>query len=63
MVGKKFDFVLSVDTTRVEIREADPDVSGSDYINANYIRVSLFSSKTQPSANTLCITQYGYHKY
>lgn len=29
-----------VDTTRVTIREADPDVSGSDYINANYIRVS-----------------------
>ena len=35
--------MFSVDTTRVEIREADPDVLGSDYINANYIRVSLFS--------------------
>ena len=39
----QFDVVFSVDTTRVEIREADPDVLGSDYINANYIRVSLFS--------------------
>lgn len=29
-----------VDTTRVTIREADPDVPGSDYINANYIKVS-----------------------
>ncbi|KAI5612252.1 protein tyrosine phosphatase, non-receptor type 11, b isoform X1, partial [Silurus asotus] len=27
-----------VDTTRVMIREADSDVPGSDYINANYIR-------------------------
>lgn len=35
--------MFSVDTTRVEIREADPDVPGSDYMNANYIRVSLFS--------------------
>lgn len=32
--------VPAVDTTRVEILEADPDVAGSDYINANYIRVS-----------------------
>lgn len=38
---RRFDFVFSVDTTRVEIKEADPDVPGSDYINANYIRVSL----------------------
>lgn len=35
--------VFSVDTTRVEILETDPDIPGSDYINANYIRVSLFS--------------------
>lgn len=33
----------AVDTTRVEILEADPDVAGSDYINANYIRVRLLS--------------------
>lgn len=31
---------ITVDTTRVEIKEADRDVPGSDYINANYIRVS-----------------------
>ena len=35
--------LVSVDTTRVEIMEIDPDLPGSDYINANYIRVSLFS--------------------
>lgn len=49
--GKLFSFFLYfffflvlvpvVDTTRVEILEADPEVAGSDYINANYIRVSL----------------------
>lgn len=35
--------VFPVDTTRVEIIETDSDLPGSDYINANYIRVSLFS--------------------
>lgn len=35
--------VFPVDTTRVEIMETDSDLPGSDYINANYIRVSLFS--------------------
>lgn len=31
---------FSVDTTRVELQEVDPDVPGSDYINANCIIVS-----------------------
>ncbi|KAG7226864.1 hypothetical protein INR49_022159 [Caranx melampygus] len=34
----RYKNILPFDTTRVEIREADPDVAGSDYINANYIR-------------------------
>uniref|UniRef100_A0A668ATR8 Tyrosine-protein phosphatase non-receptor type n=1 Tax=Myripristis murdjan TaxID=586833 RepID=A0A668ATR8_9TELE len=34
----RYKNILPFDTTRVEIREADPDVPGSDYINANYIR-------------------------
>uniref|UniRef100_A0A8D3E4B9 Tyrosine-protein phosphatase non-receptor type n=1 Tax=Scophthalmus maximus TaxID=52904 RepID=A0A8D3E4B9_SCOMX len=34
----RYKNILPFDTTRVEIREADPDVLGSDYINANYIR-------------------------
>uniref|UniRef100_A0A3Q2XRD1 protein-tyrosine-phosphatase n=1 Tax=Hippocampus comes TaxID=109280 RepID=A0A3Q2XRD1_HIPCM len=37
----RYKNILPFDTTRVEIRDADPDVPGSDYINANYIRVSL----------------------
>uniref|UniRef100_A0A672JB01 protein-tyrosine-phosphatase n=1 Tax=Salarias fasciatus TaxID=181472 RepID=A0A672JB01_SALFA len=36
----RYKNILPFDTTRVEIRDADPDVLGSDYINANYIRVS-----------------------
>uniref|UniRef100_A0A3Q4I0C6 protein-tyrosine-phosphatase n=1 Tax=Neolamprologus brichardi TaxID=32507 RepID=A0A3Q4I0C6_NEOBR len=36
----RYKNILPFDTTRVEIREMDPDVPGSDYINANYIRVS-----------------------
>uniref|UniRef100_A0A8C8JHZ4 protein-tyrosine-phosphatase n=1 Tax=Oncorhynchus tshawytscha TaxID=74940 RepID=A0A8C8JHZ4_ONCTS len=34
----RYKNILPFDTTRVEIREADTDVPGSDYINANYIR-------------------------
>lgn len=33
----RYKNILPFDTTRVEIREADADVPGSDYINANYI--------------------------
>uniref|UniRef100_A0A669BPC3 protein-tyrosine-phosphatase n=1 Tax=Oreochromis niloticus TaxID=8128 RepID=A0A669BPC3_ORENI len=36
----RYKNILPFDTTRVEIREMDPDVLGSDYINANYIRVN-----------------------
>ncbi|KAM7410906.1 hypothetical protein PAMA_021057 [Pampus argenteus] len=34
----RYKNILPFDTTRVEITEADPDIPGSDYINANYIR-------------------------
>ncbi|XP_077465069.1 tyrosine-protein phosphatase non-receptor type 11b isoform X1 [Stigmatopora argus] len=36
----RYKNILPFDTTRVEIRDTDPDVLGSDYINANYIRGS-----------------------
>lgn len=36
-------FSVAVDTTRVQIKEVDSDALGSDYINANYIRVSRFT--------------------
>lgn len=32
-----------VNDTRVILQDTDPDVVGSDYINANYVRVSLQS--------------------
>ena len=31
----------AVDDTRVKLRDGDPNVAGSDYINANCITVSL----------------------
>ncbi|XP_041953919.1 tyrosine-protein phosphatase non-receptor type 11b isoform X2 [Alosa sapidissima] len=34
----RYKNILPFDTTRVIVREADPEVSCSDYINANYIR-------------------------
>ncbi|XP_064812006.1 tyrosine-protein phosphatase non-receptor type 11-like isoform X1 [Oncorhynchus masou masou] len=43
-IKNRYKNILPFDTTRVEIREADTDVPGSDYINANYIRVSSGSS-------------------
>ncbi|XP_061913531.1 tyrosine-protein phosphatase non-receptor type 11b isoform X1 [Entelurus aequoreus] len=33
----RYKNILPFDTTRVQIRDADPEVAGSDYINANYI--------------------------
>uniref|UniRef100_A0A3B5K1L8 Tyrosine-protein phosphatase non-receptor type n=1 Tax=Takifugu rubripes TaxID=31033 RepID=A0A3B5K1L8_TAKRU len=38
----RYKNILPFDTTRVEIMETDSDLPGSDYINANYIRVSRF---------------------
>ncbi|XP_011474970.1 tyrosine-protein phosphatase non-receptor type 11 isoform X1 [Oryzias latipes] len=37
----RYKNILPFDTTRVVIRDADPEVAGSDYINANYIRQSM----------------------
>ncbi|KAJ0064772.1 hypothetical protein NL108_013253 [Boleophthalmus pectinirostris] len=34
----RYKNILPFDTTRVEIRESDPEILGSDYINANYIQ-------------------------
>uniref|UniRef100_A0AAQ5X3Z4 protein-tyrosine-phosphatase n=1 Tax=Amphiprion ocellaris TaxID=80972 RepID=A0AAQ5X3Z4_AMPOC len=43
----RYKNILPFDTTRVEIREMDPDVPGSDYINANYIREGKVFIATQ----------------
>lgn len=32
-----------VDHTRVRLKDVDPNIPGSDYINANYIKVNLFN--------------------
>uniref|UniRef100_A0A674BU63 protein-tyrosine-phosphatase n=1 Tax=Salmo trutta TaxID=8032 RepID=A0A674BU63_SALTR len=47
----RYKNILPFDTTRVEIREADTDVPGSDYINANYIRVNPDSSINRSKNN------------
>lgn len=55
-------FIL-VDDTRVKLKDVDPNVPGSDYINANYIRwkadESLGSSEMQsdPSGKVYIATQ------
>lgn len=33
-------FINTVDHSRVLLKDMDPDVVGSDYINANYVGVS-----------------------
>uniref|UniRef100_A0A673BP58 protein-tyrosine-phosphatase n=1 Tax=Sphaeramia orbicularis TaxID=375764 RepID=A0A673BP58_9TELE len=43
----RYKNILPFDTTRVEIREMDPDIPGSDYINANYIREGKVFIATQ----------------
>lgn len=40
-----------VNDTRVILQNSDPDVVGSDYINGNYVRVSLQSH--WPESNTM----------
>uniref|UniRef100_A0A3B3WGQ5 protein-tyrosine-phosphatase n=1 Tax=Poecilia mexicana TaxID=48701 RepID=A0A3B3WGQ5_9TELE len=37
----RYKNILPFDTTRVVIRDSESDAPGSDYINANYIRVSV----------------------
>lgn len=37
-------FLIAVDHTRVQLRDGDPTIPGSDYINANIISVSVSSS-------------------
>uniref|UniRef100_A0AAQ5WXE2 protein-tyrosine-phosphatase n=1 Tax=Amphiprion ocellaris TaxID=80972 RepID=A0AAQ5WXE2_AMPOC len=53
----RYKNILPFDTTRVEIREMDPDVPGSDYINANYIRVSLLSIRQENEGKVFIATQ------
>lgn len=43
-------FFPQVNETRVTLKDTDPNVVGSDYINANYVRVSLQS--LWPHSNT-----------
>lgn len=35
---------ISVDHTRVKLKDVDPNVLGSEYINANYIKVQFLDS-------------------
>ena len=37
MTPRHLFFFTSYDTTRVRLRAVDPDVPGSDYINANFV--------------------------
>lgn len=36
------DIFISVDHTRVKLKDVDPNVLGSEYINANYIKVQFW---------------------
>nr|XP_046255148.1 tyrosine-protein phosphatase non-receptor type 6 [Scatophagus argus]XP_046255149.1 tyrosine-protein phosphatase non-receptor type 6 [Scatophagus argus] len=43
----RYKNILPFNDTRVILQNADPDVVGSDYINANYVRNTLFESGNQ----------------
>uniref|UniRef100_A0AAQ6II23 protein-tyrosine-phosphatase n=1 Tax=Anabas testudineus TaxID=64144 RepID=A0AAQ6II23_ANATE len=53
----RYKNILPFDTTRVEISETDPDVPGSDYINANYIRVSISKGRHVEEGKVFIATQ------
>lgn len=41
IVGIYLDIFFTVDHTRVKLKDVDPNVPGSEYINANYIKVQF----------------------
>ncbi|XP_077431618.1 tyrosine-protein phosphatase non-receptor type 6 isoform X1 [Vanacampus margaritifer] len=43
----RYKNILPFNDTRVSLQDADPDVVGSDYINANYMRNTLWESENQ----------------
>ncbi|XP_068611662.1 tyrosine-protein phosphatase non-receptor type 6 [Brachionichthys hirsutus] len=43
----RYKNILPFNDTRVSLQNADPDVVGSDYINANYVRNTLWESGKQ----------------
>lgn len=48
--------MLAVDHTRVILANADPEVVGSDYINANYISGEVPGSEVRYIATQGCLT-------
>lgn len=42
IVGIYLDIYVTVDHTRVKLKDVDPNVPGSEYINANYIKVQFW---------------------
>lgn len=40
LIKLNFNIFISVDHTRVKLKDVDPNIPGADYINANYIKVS-----------------------
>uniref|UniRef100_A0A3P9LTV3 protein-tyrosine-phosphatase n=1 Tax=Oryzias latipes TaxID=8090 RepID=A0A3P9LTV3_ORYLA len=53
----RYKNILPFDTTRVVIRDADPEVAGSDYINANYIRSMLEDGRHVVEGKVFIATQ------
>ncbi|XP_072305710.1 tyrosine-protein phosphatase non-receptor type 11b isoform X2 [Eucyclogobius newberryi] len=53
----RYKNILPFDTTRVEIRENDQDVLGSDYINANYIQGFHEDGRQGDAAKVFIATQ------
>ncbi len=48
-------FNVTVDHTRVVLNDADPEVAGSDYINANYISGEVPGSEVRYVATQGCL--------
>ncbi|XP_078498487.1 tyrosine-protein phosphatase non-receptor type 11-like isoform X1 [Lissotriton helveticus] len=53
----RYKNILPFDTTRVTLQDADASVPGSDYINANYIRVAPEDDKSTDQAKVYIATQ------
>jgi tyrosine-protein phosphatase non-receptor type 11 len=51
----RYKNILPFDTTRVVLTDGDPDVPGSDYINANYLKIDVRGEGCQYIATQGCL--------
>lgn len=63
LAKNRYKNILPFDATRVILRDADPNVPGSDYINANYISNPVSEGWRVPKLNAFLIKLRAWKKF